>query len=269
MIEPGEQGPRGKRADPGGGQLDREGQTVEAVADLGDIDGIVFGQDERRIGRRGPIEKEGHRRGGGDLVEPAPPAVGSRCDQGLHRHDVLGTDAEPAPAGGHDVQPGADREQVGETGRGRDEMLDVVQHQQEMQWGDRVGQTGGDRAAGFFAHAEGARHGWQDGRGIGDIAQVDEVGACGEAGRHVGGNLDRQAGLADSGRANQGHEADARLRQGRDQGGDFGFPADKGRRRRGQPARRPPQRGRGDAQVADHAAIVRTIARPAGAGCAW
>ena len=63
LFEAGEHRPWGEEAHPGGGELDGEGQSVEAAADLGDSVDIVGGRGEPGPDSPGPLQKEGH--GGG------------------------------------------------------------------------------------------------------------------------------------------------------------------------------------------------------------
>jgi hypothetical protein len=72
LFEAGEEGARGKDLDPGGGELDGEGETVEAAADVGDDGGNVGGQAEGGVGGLGALDEEGDGTGAGDLVEGGP-----------------------------------------------------------------------------------------------------------------------------------------------------------------------------------------------------
>jgi hypothetical protein len=134
-------------------------------------------------------------------------------------------DVQRFPARGQDAHPRAGgQDAVGEGGRGRDQVLAVVEDQQRPLPGQR-GQQPAERIGLLFrpgrerrgraarvqerllAQAERPQHGGGDVRGVGQRRQLDQPHPVGH-GVHLGpGRLDRQAGLARAARAGEGEQA--------------------------------------------------------------
>ena len=99
----GQQGRRREEGAPGGGQLDRQRQPVQPVADGRHRPGVLVREGERGVGRPRPVDEEPDRGDSGQLVRRRQPVrVGHR--QGRHGHDVLAGEAQGGPAGGQDRQ---------------------------------------------------------------------------------------------------------------------------------------------------------------------
>ena len=96
----------GKGPHAGRCEFEREGQAVEAAADLGHRSDVVIGQHECRCGRRGALAEQGdrrHRRGGRSAARHR----GGRHGQRLHGQYSFAIDAQRFAAGGQDGQIGA------------------------------------------------------------------------------------------------------------------------------------------------------------------
>jgi hypothetical protein len=128
----------------GGRQLDRQGDPVQARADLWDERGVGIGELEAWPGCHCPLHEE---RGGGELahvlgVDGAPRV---RVGQWWHRPALLVGGMERFAAGRQDAQVGALRVEVaGEGGAAGQQVLAIVQ--EEERWraphalGDRIQQ---------------------------------------------------------------------------------------------------------------------------------
>ena len=175
----------------GRGQLDGQGQPVEPAYDA--AYGVVVERDAR-AGRRGALAEQV---GGGLLAELA------------QREDPLGRDRERRAGGGHDAEPAAGGDQVGDqVGDRRDDVLAVVEDQERRRLvedlrdpgADVVALLGGEHpaAADRVADAERGADLADDVLGRGDADQLDEVhhGLVGPAAEQV-----RQPGLAEPARA--------------------------------------------------------------------
>jgi hypothetical protein len=131
IVQPGGNLVHAESPHPRGGQLQGQGNPVEAPADAGDRRAVGVVQDESRCRRGGPFDEQLHRAG---------------CVQWRHRPDPLPRQAERKLAGGQDVQPrGSPEQYVDQPGDGVDHRLAVVQHQQGVPGGQGSGQPVGDR----------------------------------------------------------------------------------------------------------------------------
>ena len=176
----------------GGGQLDREGQPVEAAYDA--AYGVVV-ERHARAGGRGALAEQV----GGGLARPSWPSGKTRSAAIAERRAGGGDDAEPA-AGGDQVG-----DQVGDR---RDDVLAVVEDQQRRRLVEDLRDPGADVVALLGGEHPAAAHRVADAeRGAdladdvlrrGDADQLDEVhdGLVGLAAEQV-----RQPGLAEPARA--------------------------------------------------------------------
>ena len=126
--EPGEQGGDGEDLHSGRGQFDRERQSVQTLANLGDRGGVRFRQGEPRANPLGGLDEQPHRVALGNAVERL------RCRRGelqrLDRELPFAPDMERQPAGDDQGQTRAGAQQAGEVGRRGNDLLHVVEHDQ-------------------------------------------------------------------------------------------------------------------------------------------
>ena len=182
---PGDLGDR-QRLDPGGGQLDGQGQAVEGAADRLHGGGGVAVEGEAPPGPGRPVGEQGHR-------------VGQR--QRLQGVDGLAVDPQRGLAGGQDPQRrGAVQQPGGQVDDPVEDVLAVVQDEHGLGRGQAAEQgllTPGE--------SQGLGHQPRDrGGGVGHL-QPDQPDAAARAQPAHG--LQGGAGLADSGRPDQGDQA--------------------------------------------------------------
>ena len=158
-------------------------------------------------------------------------AVGAVERHARHREQPLERHREADPAGGHDGRVRAGGQQPFDEGdhSGHD-VLAVVQHHQRLGPGE-LGEHGVGRGpAHLFPETERAGHRRSDHGRVGHRHQVDIPRPVGEATGHLGGNGQRQAGLAHPARTDRGDQAMSRQSVG--QRGPFRRPAHEGGQRR-------------------------------------
>ena len=183
-----------ERPQPRRGQLQREGDAVEAPAHVADAPEVVVGRLEPRPGQRGAVEEQLHRLG----VEAERVVVGhgERVDD----VDRLPDEAERLAAGGHHAhRPSGLEDLLGEEGGLAEDVLAVVQHQQHLRAAEAVADGVGQQAGLLLLDAErgGDRCGHAVGRGgvggadVGEADQPDAVGVMAHASRRP---LRRRAG---------------------------------------------------------------------------
>ena len=218
LIEPLEDRIGREEADAGGGELDGEWQTIQASADQLDGCRVPAGRHEVRRGGERPIDEQRDR-----LIRR------ERAD----RIDVLGRDVERFATGDERSACRCSRDERGQQRSGLDDLLEVVDHEQHLLRGEERGQ----RLPGTLVDPECLRDRGNDEVRIGDAGQVDQVDAIGMLVKQVRGNLDRQACLARSAGARQGHEPNVTPAQQGAQLADLSLPSDE-RRRLGRQVRR-------------------------------
>ena len=192
---------RGEQLDAGRGELDRQRQAVQTVADLGDGGRVFLRQLEIGFHGHGPLEEERDRRSARQLLEGGD-ASGGQTERG-DRELMLPVDVQRGAAGHEDLQRRSRGEQLGDDpGRGG-QVLEVVE-QQEHRRAARLLQPpldrGQQRLTGDVAHGEtlGDRH-----REHGRIAQRrerDEGHAARKLLQQTLGDLESEAGLPDAAR---------------------------------------------------------------------
>src|SRR5204862_141467 len=117
VREAREQRRRGEELRTSGRQLDRQRQALEAHAQLGDRRGVLLAEVEVRIGRLRAADEQLRR----FLV-----------DERRHCELPLGGDTERRAARDEDRQLRSGVEQTGDTCRGRKDLLEVVDEQQQL-----------------------------------------------------------------------------------------------------------------------------------------
>ena len=135
LLEPLEDLPGRECLHARGGQLEREGQLVEAATDL--RDGLVGPE----VGLDRPCSGQ----------EEADALL---VDEGRHRVLLLAPDVQRPPARHEHVEVGTGGEQAGDVGGRRDDLLEVVEEQEHRSIGDVVGETvlGPERLARRLEH---------------------------------------------------------------------------------------------------------------------
>jgi hypothetical protein len=185
----------GKRAYPGGGELNGERYAVESATDLA-YRRAVFADLEARIQATRPLDEElcGRCLLAHDVERRNRPHVLARNRQGLAtRRDDL------------DVRARGEK-RPGERARRADHVLAVVQHHQQASAPERIRERLLDRLSALLGHTEHARRRVPDRVRIGDRGQVDEPRTVRELRRGPPRALDRQAGLAHPARAEERHQ---------------------------------------------------------------
>lgn len=202
----------GEAADAGGGELDGEGDAVEAAADLQGGREVLLVHLEAGEGRLGALGEEVHglvalqhgRRIGGLLDERGRGREGERGDAQWG----LAGDADGLAAGGEHAHVGAAAEELlGELGAGLHDVLAVVEEKQEALGAEIGGERVEQGAARVLADAEHGRHGLGDAGRIGEGGELDEPHAVGEARQERGADLLGEAALANAAGAEQGEQA--------------------------------------------------------------
>ena len=223
---------RGKHAEGGCRELDRQGDPVEAPADRGDERHVRGRGLQLRARRERPLEEQ---RGSRVRTERRLVllAIG-RDRQGLDPHDPLLRHTEGEPAGGEDRQSGRAGLQVRERRGGRADVLDGVEDEQcrpatELR-GEGAAQGLGQGAPGLVGDADGTCDRGEHQRRIADAVERhdrDTSVPCPEVTRC---QLRREAALADPAHADQGDEAGLPASDEPSDLLDRGVSPDKGRR---------------------------------------
>ena len=160
----------------------------------------VSGTVEPEVGPHGAgaVDEERDRVGGHATVH------GERCDVEHHSPH-----RPPAPrATWHTILTFLDRVRIVADGRcrGREDVLAVVHHQQDLPAGQRLGHGVDERRVALRCDAEDRRDRGRDGRRVADRRQVHQPHAVGELAGHLGADLEREPGLADPADAAQRDE---------------------------------------------------------------
>jgi hypothetical protein len=221
---------RGQRTQPDGRQLDGQRHSVQRPADPGHGGRAVRIELEVRPDGYRPVAQQPDRR-----VRLRPFAAGLRGDrQGRDGKQGLAVDAERLPAGGHDLYPRAGgQDPAGQRGRRLDDMLAVVQDQDTVAIGQRLGQPVQRGRPGItrparddpLADAERVQDRVRHVGRIGHRRELHEPGACSQPPGHLGG----QPGLPHS--AGSGKRDQAGRTEVLQHRGHLGVPADEGGQR--------------------------------------
>jgi hypothetical protein len=191
---PGQAG-QPERALPGRGQLDGQRQTVQQRANPPGRCPLVGGGLPSGADGPDPVQQQAN---SGPVA-----SVGIEDRQRCQSHQVLAADVQGLAAGRQDPQPGAGIEQAqGERRDGVHHVLAVVQHQQPGPLAEGA-RDQRDRIPAQLSDPErggGDRGDIGCGRGVGETDQPRRVGVA-------SGVLQSQPGLADTDRADHGHQA--------------------------------------------------------------
>jgi hypothetical protein len=230
-------GSRGTRR----GQLDRERQSVQPAADLGDRGGVRLVQAEAGQHRGRACHEERHGGIAGDRRQVRPPRIRQR--QRRYRIGVLAAQAQRRPAGGEYLQRRTGGQQVRHVWPGVEQVLHVVQHQQARRPEQVVAQRR-RRPSTRLAQPERLGHGAEQQPRLGDVGQRHELRyETGFAARE----LQRQPRLAAPARPGQRQQAHIRPLHEAARGRQLALPPDERGERHRQRTRRPhlAQLGRG------------------------
>ncbi len=180
---------RAHRPGPGGGQLDRQRQPVQATTDVGH-----HASGGRRVGDVGPVRSGPIDEQDGRLLDR----------QRRHRPDLLAADSQHLPAGRQHRDPGAVRDdRLGQPGGVVEHVLAVVQHQQQLPPAQILDHGLLDRQPVPATDPQRRRHGVADRAAVRQGCQFTPPHPVGEPGRLVPGDLLGQPGLADPARPGQ------------------------------------------------------------------
>ena len=194
------------------------------------VGGILRGQGKAGVGGLGARGEERDR-----LVarqrRPAPGDRRFRERQRRHRKILLARHAEDGPAGHERLHARAGAQEGGDVRRGLDDLLEVVEHQEQVFRPQRGGELLRRRPVGEFAQVQGVGDRRDDEVGIADRREGDEDRAVGEVRLQFGRHFDRQARLADPAGTGQRDEPDLGASQQVADGRELPLPADQRRER--------------------------------------
>ena len=217
---------RAHRRHPRGSKLDAEGDTVHRLADLDHgARGLLVEDPESLPDSPGPLREQRHGVGGHAAVHR----------QWGHGEGRLPGDAEVLSRRRQDPRDGGAGDDLPDRRRGRHEdVLAVVQQDEQLASGHRLGDRLDDAGVALRGDAEGGGDRVGDRFGVGHRCQLDEPDAVSELVGQFCGDREGEAGLADAAHAAEGDE-----RTGADQ-----------RRQLGQHLRAPDESGGRARQVA-------------------
>jgi hypothetical protein len=132
-----------EHVDPGRGQLDGEGDAVEAAADVGDGVAVVVGEGEGAVAKPGPV---------GEQLDAL-----RRCHAWNAKHDLAWNAQGLLTGGDHLHAPTSLQQEVGELGHAGQHVLAVVDEQEEALGRQRLGEGRLEMTPGLLAHTKGRR----------------------------------------------------------------------------------------------------------------
>jgi hypothetical protein len=226
-----------ERPQPGGGQLQRQREAVEAGADLDHGLPVRLGEGEARVGGACPVDEQRDRIGPRQ-VRQWQRRTGCGDRQWRDGQQLLAGDPQRGATGGEDLQCRAGGEEGGDAGGGLDHLLDVVEEKQELTGLERRRHRRGQWPVSAFAHAERLGDRRRHQRRVADGGEVDEDGAVGEGRGDVVGDRQGEAGFADPAGAGQGQQGDGLLQQEGAGSSQLAFPAHQGGAHEGQAGQR-------------------------------
>ena len=195
MPQARQQGLRWQQLDARRRQLDGQRQAVEADADLDDGGSVRGRQREVRPDRPRAQHEQRHRLGCQQRIE-VKLAAGSRERQRRHRHLLLSRDVQGRPAGDDDLEVAGPAQQPGHRVRGREHLLEVVEHEQHVTVGDAVHEGLHRASADHLLEAQHLPDGRRHQLRVADGGQRHEHGTIAEVGLRATRDLHRQACLA-------------------------------------------------------------------------
>ena len=184
----------GKQLDARCGQLDRQGNAVQARTDAGDGGCICFRRLEPWVGLAGALQEELGR-------------LGFR-QRGEAIRNFSG-DLQGLAAAGDDLEPGAVvQEIIGQASAGIYQMFAVVEDQQGVFLAQVIHYQRSQRVGRLLLQAKYLRHDRGDLGWVGQSFQLDEPDAVRKVGQRLRANLLGKAGFAGAARACQRDEPD-------------------------------------------------------------
>src|SRR5207244_984907 len=169
-------------ADPGRGELDRQGDSVEPPADVGDDGGLIGRGCKAWAGLARAFDEEPN---GGVAV------------QRRHSPRRFTRPAEWFPARGQEVGAWTSfEERLGEAGACADHVLAVVEDEEGLEVANVLAERGENRAALLLSEAEDPGDHRRDALRIGDRCELDEPDSVGIPLHDLLGHLEREASLA-------------------------------------------------------------------------
>ena len=196
--------------DAGGGELEGQGDAVEAPADLGDGGGVGLARTEAGLGPSCPLAEEGHGVRARQILHAG--RLGGGEGEGGHPPGHLARQPQDLPAGGQDGDAwAAGQQHVNQFGGRLDDVLAVVADDEGPLGLEVLGEPVHEHLRGSTwaggQHAQGTGHHGGHERRIGQPAQLDQHDAVREILLDTGRHLQGQAGLPASSNPGQRHEA--------------------------------------------------------------
>ena len=231
------------------GELDRERQALEAPADVGDVGGVVLVDGEAGLDRRRAVDEQHARRRAQRAVEARRGRRVGRRQRGDLVH-LLAADPQHDAARHEELRERRGGVQPHEHGRGIDDLLEVVEHDEHAPSRQRVRDALLERRFAVVADAERVRDRRHQQSRLEHALEQHEVDAVGEEVLRRARRLDREPALADAAGADQAHDPALAAGEQVAQARDVVFAADRrgvrdrdaleGGRRRGRRGRRRP-----------------------------
>ncbi|MFN8678527.1 MAG: hypothetical protein U0Z70_19275 [Thermomicrobiales bacterium] len=148
VFETGIDGGQGEVTQAGRRQFDGQRQAIERPADGSNVSHIVSGECKRSRGRLRPVHEQANCGKSSRLWRRVSVGAQIRQREGRQRQAVLARDVEHCATCDHDAQRGPRLQQVGKHGRGRNDLLEVVEDEQCVSLREVVGQGRQRRATG-------------------------------------------------------------------------------------------------------------------------
>ncbi len=217
VVQPREQRFAGEDPDLRRGQLYGKGQPIQPGADRGDGPGVALCERKFRCRRLGPLNKQRHRIVGGELLQTYR-RIEARRFQWRNGKLLFALNVERHPARHQDLHVRALGEDLGDRHRFRDDLLEIVQHEQHRPVTDRLQEACHQRPMIADRNPDRLRDGGPNERRLGDRGKpdIDDLHAL----RRLDLSCDaqRKARLANAAGAGQGKEAQLDFGQERENG---------------------------------------------------
>jgi hypothetical protein len=131
-----------------------------------------------------------------------------RCAQRWHTKGRFASNAECLAAAGQDTELRAGAQEcLGQLRTGIDQVLTIIEHQQECAGAQIVGEHRQEWPTDLFAQPERARNRQRHQQWISQRCQFDQPDTIGKLFQLIGGDVQRQAGLAGAARTGQRDQA--------------------------------------------------------------